>query len=76
MASISTKKSTNVRILTGALRVADRVAPRLAAAAVTKTWFRLPPGPKPAPLPAGGTPFEQPSQGSVVRGHTWAWLEP
>ena len=71
MASISTKKSTNVRILSAALRVADRVAPPLAAAAATRTWFRLPPGPRPVPLPAGGAPFEQPSQGSVVRGHTW-----
>lgn len=71
MAPSSAKKSTNVRVVTALLRAADRLAPAVAAKAVTRTWFRLPAGPAATPLPAGATPFEVPSQGSTVRGHTW-----
>lgn len=71
MASPGRSKSTNVRIAAALLRTADRVAPAMAARAVTRTWFRLPTGAPATRLPATGTPFEVPSQGSVVRGHTW-----
>jgi pimeloyl-ACP methyl ester carboxylesterase len=71
MASSAAQKSTNVRITSSALQVMDRIAPAVAARAVTRTWFRLPAGPPATRLPDGGAPFEQASQGSVVRGHAW-----
>jgi pimeloyl-ACP methyl ester carboxylesterase len=71
MTTAAAQKSTNVRIATTVLRAVDRLAPAMAARAVTRTWFRLPAGPPATRLPDGGTAFEQASQGSVVRGHTW-----
>lgn len=69
------KKSTIVRTKVLSLRAAfwigERVAPRVGARAAASLWFKLPPGPKPAALPDGATPFEVESTGHTVRGLTW-----
>lgn len=71
MAPSPLQKSTNVRLIRHAATLADRVAPLLAARVVNRVWFALPRAARGAPLPPGGTPFEVPSQGSVVRGRVW-----
>lgn len=71
MASTGSKKSTNVRVMRRAFRVAEVIAPGLAARAATRLWFSLPAGPSPVPLPRGGTSFEVVSQGRTVRGLHW-----
>ncbi len=81
MASSSPDKSTIVRtvlVRTG-LRMADPVAPRVAARIAERLWFRLPAA-RPAPLvPATSvpirellaSPFEVRLRGRGVRGWTW-----
>lgn len=69
------KKSTIVRAQTAGLRVgfgiAERLAPRYGATLATSLWLKLPPGPTPAAVPDGATPFTVESMGRTVRGLTW-----
>ncbi len=64
MALSAAQKSTIVRS-------AGRLAPGLVARWVSDLWFRLPPGPRPADLPAGGEPFEVEWEHGTVRGTAW-----
>lgn len=57
--------------MTANLRVAEWLAPGQAARWVADQWFRLPPGPRPVELPAGGTPFAVEWDHGVVRGTAW-----
>lgn len=71
----SFKKSTIVRTkvfgLRSAFRIAEQILPGLGARVAASLWFKLPPGPEPAALPDGATPFEVESMGHTVRGLTW-----
>jgi pimeloyl-ACP methyl ester carboxylesterase len=71
MAPSALQKSTNVRMIRRAARIAESLAPGLAARMVSRVWFTLPRPAHGAALPPGGTAFEVLSQGSVVRGAVW-----
>ena len=72
MSVLRLKKSTIVRTRTQALRLgfrtAEVAAPSLGARVATRLWFTIPPTPRVAALPTGGSSFEVVAQGSVVRG--------
>ena len=75
MSVLRLKKSTIVRTRTQALRLgfrtAEVAAPSLGARVATRLWFTIPPTPRVAALPTGGSSFEVVAQGSVVRGGSY-----
>lgn len=69
------QKSTIVRMKTAArraaFRVADIVAPAVAARIARDLWFAVPPRLPATTPPTGGEAFEVESLGAAVRGHVW-----
>ncbi len=69
------QKSTIVRTKTALRRVgfrlADLVAPGIAAGFARDLWVAVPPRMAASALPADGQPFEVEAMGGTVRGHFW-----